>query len=75
MEITETPQRMLRTPQAAALVGLSRRTLEKLRVQGNGPVFHRLGARAVAYQVADLMNWLVERRHRSTSEYTAVGSK
>lgn len=43
----------LKTPEAAAYLGLSRRTLEKWRATGKGPRYSRLG-RSVVYAVADL---------------------
>lgn len=43
----------LKTPDAAAYLGLSRRTLEKWRGAGKGPRYSRLG-RSVVYAVSDL---------------------
>ena len=57
----------LNVDEAAAYVGLSASTLNKLRVFGGGPVFLKLGRR-VAYDVSDLDAWLSERRRRSTSD-------
>lgn len=37
----------LRTPDAATLLGLSPRTLEKHRCYGTGPIYRRLGGRIV----------------------------
>lgn len=61
------PTEYLNTPQAARLVGLSPRTLEKLRVQGNGPEYRKLN-RAVRYARHDLEKWLDQGRRRSTSD-------
>ena len=55
------------TRQAAEQLGMSRRTLEKWRVEGNGPPFLKLGRR-VLYSVADLEAWIRSHRRRSTSE-------
>jgi hypothetical protein len=52
---------------AAAYVGLSASTLNKLRVFGGGPAFLKLGRRVV-YDVRDLDQWLSNRRRQSTSE-------
>ena len=52
---------------AAAHLGLSVSTLNKLRVFGGGPVFLKLGRR-VAYDVSDLDRWLETKRRRSTSD-------
>lgn len=59
---TDHPRRILRTPGAAAYVGLSPSTLEKKRLSGDGPAFLRLGGRAVGYDVRDLDAWLDAQR-------------
>ena len=46
----------LSTDQAAFYVGLSRRTLEKMRAEGSGPRFRRHG-RYVRYHIDDLNGW------------------
>jgi len=66
---TERPK-ILRTADAARLVGLSESSLEKFRCRGDGPAFIRIGSRAVGYLVDDLDAWLTSRRRRSTSEPT-----
>lgn len=51
--------RMLTTREAAAYTGLARQTLAKLRCQGGGARFYRVGGlRAVRYRQADLDDWL-----------------
>ncbi len=55
------------TREAAAWLGLSPRTLDRYRVSGEGPVFHRFGAR-VRYLLADLETWASARRRVSTSD-------
>jgi predicted DNA-binding transcriptional regulator AlpA len=55
---------------AARLVGLSESTLAKLRLNGNGPVYCRLGRRVV-YRQADLEQWLQSRTARDTSDADA----
>lgn len=57
----------LDTAQAAHYVGLSRRTLEKMRVVGGGPKFRKHG-RYVRYHIADLDGWSGSRARRSTSD-------
>jgi predicted DNA-binding transcriptional regulator AlpA len=64
----ESPKRRLRTPEAAALVGLSPSTLEKLRVTGSGPVYEKAGAKIVVYTIEELECWLTARRRQSTSD-------
>lgn len=54
---------------AADLLGLSRSYLRQLRVQGGGPVFCRLGAKAIRYRVGDLVDWAISKRTSSTSEF------
>lgn len=51
------PARYLRTHQAAQILGLSPRTLEKYRCHGSGPTFRKLGGRVV-YLIDDLDAWL-----------------
>ena len=57
----------LSTRQAAEYLGLSTRTLDRYRVSGDGPVFHRFGGR-VRYLRDDLDVWAASRRRRSTSD-------
>jgi predicted DNA-binding transcriptional regulator AlpA len=51
-------EELLTTPAAAALLGLSPRTLEGWRRTGEGPAFVRLGRRRVAYRRSALDSWL-----------------
>lgn len=60
---------LLRAPIAAQYLGISCSTLAKMRLRGDGPPYSKVGPRLVMYDRADLDAWLVERRHRSTSEY------
>src|SRR3954454_23937810 len=60
--------RRLRTPEAAAYLGIGESTLEKWRCSGMGPVFERAGTRIVVYRVSDLDAFLAARRVTSTSE-------
>lgn len=62
--------RVLPATEAAKLVGLSESTLAKLRLNGNGPVFCKLGRRVV-YRLADLEQWLQSRTARDTSDANA----
>lgn len=59
-------RRFMPTAQAAGYLGLSPRTLEKLRVRGGGPAYAKFGRRVV-YAVDDLDHWAAERRRDSTS--------
>lgn len=60
-------QRYLRTPDAALILGLSARTLEKHRCFGTGPVFHKLGGRVV-YALDDLHAWADRGTRQSTTD-------
>jgi predicted DNA-binding transcriptional regulator AlpA len=55
---------------AARFVGLSESTLAKLRLNGNGPVYCKLGRRVV-YRPRDLDEWLQSRIARDTSDADA----
>ena len=55
---------------AAKLVGLSESTLAKLRLNGNGPPYCKLGRRVV-YRPSDLDAWLASRVTRDTSDADA----
>src|ERR1700739_497583 len=60
-------QRYLRTPDAARLLGLSGRTLEKHRTHGTGPRYRKLGGRVV-YTIEDLQAWADVGLRESTSD-------
>jgi predicted DNA-binding transcriptional regulator AlpA len=55
---------------AARYVGLSESTLAKLRLNGNGPIYCKLGRRVV-YRPVDLDLWLQSRTVRDTSDADA----
>lgn len=57
----------LNTRQAAGYLGLSERTLDRFRVSGDGPVFHRFGSQ-VRYTRADLKRWAASCRRTSNSD-------
>lgn len=59
--------RYVRTHEAARLLGLSPRTLEKYRCHGSGPTFRKLGGRVV-YAIDDLEAWADQAACRSTSD-------
>jgi predicted DNA-binding transcriptional regulator AlpA len=62
--------KVVTTKVAARFVGLSESTLAKLRLNGNGPIYCKLGRRVV-YRVADLEQWLQSRIARDTSDANA----
>ena len=53
--------------EAAAFLALSPRTLDRYRVDGGGPPFHKFGS-SVRYARADLEAWASARRRTSTSD-------
>jgi predicted DNA-binding transcriptional regulator AlpA len=67
--MSESPKVLL-SKEAAKFVGLSESTLAKLRLNGNGPTYCKLGRRVV-YRLADLEEWLQSRTTRDTSDADA----
>lgn len=65
--LSESGIRYVRTHDAARLLGLSARTLEKYRCHGTGPTFRKLGGRVV-YAITDLDAWADHSACRSTSD-------
>jgi predicted DNA-binding transcriptional regulator AlpA len=57
----------LNTEEAAHMLKLSPRTLEKQRVTGEGPRFRKFGSR-VLYAAADIQSWADARTFSNTSE-------
>jgi excisionase family DNA binding protein len=57
---------MLTTQQAADLLGVSKSFLDKARVKGDGPPFHRIGS-AIRYNPVDVYEWANGFRYTSTS--------
>jgi hypothetical protein len=58
---------LLTTPEAAAYLRLSPRTLENWRWRGEGPRFRKLGDR-VLYALVELDRWQAARDRTSTSD-------
>jgi hypothetical protein len=59
-------QNFLPPKQAAFVLKLSVRTLEKWRTQGIGPQFHKFGNR-IRYSESDLAAWVSRTAQNSTS--------
>lgn len=59
--------RLLMQGEAAELLRLSPRTLERFRLEGTGPRYAKLGRRIV-YRASDLETWIAARERHSTSE-------
>jgi excisionase family DNA binding protein len=58
----------LSTREAAARLSIGASTLKKLRVNGGGPAFHRIGRRVV-YSTEILDEWARRFTFESTSQY------
>lgn len=56
----------LNTKEAAYYLGLSPRTLDKMRIESGGPRFRKHG-RYVRYHIDDINAWSEGRRYQSTS--------
>lgn len=54
--------------QAAKLLGLSPKTLQKLRIVGGGPKYVFVSARCIRYRLMDLREWQESRLRTSTSD-------
>ena len=59
---------LLKTREAAKLLGLSPRTLEGYRLRGDGPVYLKIRKSSVRYAPASLMEWANADQRSSTSE-------
>ncbi|WP_234730000.1 helix-turn-helix transcriptional regulator [Acidocella facilis] len=70
----ENGARCVRTEEAAKLLGLSPRTLEKYRCHGTGPIFRKLGGRVV-YTIDDLETWADGAACQSTSDPRYVDAR
>ena len=69
------PHGVLKEDAAADFVGLSARTMQRLRQDGGGPPFVKLTERRVAYTEAALSEWLQGRTVTSTSAVTVARSR
>jgi hypothetical protein len=58
---------LLNQAEAADALRLSERTLERLRLTGNGPVYIKAGRR-VLYRSSDLEAWIAAQVRSSTSD-------
>jgi len=57
---------LLTTTEAAEILRISPRTLERLRQTGTGPLYRKIGRRVV-YRESDLAGWLDDSTFSSTS--------
>jgi hypothetical protein len=57
----------LNVSQAATSLGVSKSWLDKKRLDGGGPEYHKFGRR-VLYDIDDLQVWAARNKRRHTSE-------
>lgn len=62
------PNGLLRVREAAARLGLSKSTLDRMRCEGRGPRFVKITSKVVGYDPADLDAYAEGRKRQSTSE-------
>lgn len=67
--------KLLAAAEAARLLGVSVRSLERWRTTGEGPVFVRLGQRRVAYPPAAINDWLGGRSFAHRAAEAAAKTK
>lgn len=66
--IARPPNGLLRVREAAARLGLSKSTLDKMRCDGRGPRYVKITSKLVGYDPADLDAYAEGRKRQSTSE-------
>src|SRR5260370_7487424 len=70
-EPKESENPFLNTKEAAAWLRLTKNTLEKMRVNGTGPLYRKHG-RYVRYHIDDLVDYSKAGQRRSTSDQRGV---
>jgi len=71
--VTDPTMIFLISSEAADLLRMSRRTLERMRVDGTGPRYIKAGPEKrsrVLYRQSEILIWLSTRSFGSTSEYS-----
>lgn len=74
MPTPNTPKLYLNTQEAADMLRVSIRTLERMRVEGTGPNYLKAGKGTrsrVLYRPSDIEAWLDGNTFQSTSQYVA----
>lgn len=66
--VARPPNGLLRVREAAARLGLSKSTLDRMRCEGRGPRFVKITGKIVGYDPADLDAYAEGRKRQSTSE-------
>jgi len=65
---TSSQEALLTEQQAASLLNVNPRTMQKWRIQGGGPRFVRMSRRCIRYWPKDIRDWVQNRIKSSTSE-------
>lgn len=65
--MTEEPELAWSAAQVAKAIGVSKTWLDQMRLNGNGPLYVKIGRR-VLYRPSDVDDWLKTHRRRSTSD-------
>ena len=63
------PELYIDEKRAAEYLGLSPRTLQGYRVKGGGPEFLKISHKVVRYKIADLLEWIKNRKRKNTSDF------
>ena len=61
-------EKLVNERQAAKILSVSPRALQKWRSNGRGPPFIRISARCIRYRLRDLAKWTADRLRNSTSD-------
>ena len=64
----QNPYQQLSEAEAAELIGLSQKCLQKKRNNGTGPRYVRVSAKCVRYRLMDIIAWQESLLVRSTAE-------
>lgn len=70
--MTTHEERLVDTDGAAEILGVSRWHLIRLRCQGGGPPYIRLGRTVVRYRPADVLQWALDQRVDSVADERAA---
>lgn len=63
------PEKLLTTKQLAEMLGYKPDTLVQKRINGSGPPFIKMGARAIRYRNSDVLAWIgAQGMFKSTAE-------
>lgn len=65
--MADNPSLVVTEAEAGKMLGLSLRTMQRLRLDGGGPSFVRLTDRRIGYSVEALQQWMRSREVVSTS--------